>query len=406
MTKTTKTPDLHKQGVLTLAVVSDLHAYDDPDSPDSRRPSHLCCKSSEAEPGQHPITGLLKLIEDDTLRADMLLIGGDLGDKARPAAIEYAWRKIIELGKALAVTRVAATTGNHDVDSRYKYTKFDAKGMLQRLKPPFPLIDEPLCDRFWARNYAVIAQPHYRLVVLNSSAFHGAAPDELNHGRISEHTLACLKEDLEAGPSPPVNILLCHHHPQQHMELQLNDYDVMKNGQLILDLIGSGKLGRWLVIHGHKHHPKITYASGGATAPTVFSAGSLSVELYLELQSRARNQFYIVTLPFDTFGTMGFVGKINAWDWASGKGWVKAQSASGLPWTSGFGCRADVAVLAANMASTITTFASWEDLIKSYPEVDFLLPNDLMLLIESIEGLGLKVMNDSDGRPVQIGRAP
>jgi predicted MPP superfamily phosphohydrolase len=247
---------------LTVGIISDLHAYETADS--GNRPSHLCLNGVDSEPTKHPFAGLHKLIADNSLSVDILLCCGDLGDKAHPAAIRYAWNAIHDLKARLGASKLFATVGNHDVDSRHKFNAFDPKGFLQSLTPSFPMETEALNDTFWSRNFALYTDNVYRVAVLNSSAFHGGGEDELKHGRISDYTLAALRLALEGVPSKPVNILLCHHHPQQHMELNLGEYDVMKSGQLLLDLLGSGAFGDWIVIHGHKHHPKLCYAAGGS----------------------------------------------------------------------------------------------------------------------------------------------
>ena len=105
----------------------------------------------------------------------------------------------------------------------------------------------------------------------------------------------------------------------------------MTNGSLLLELLGSGEFGRWLVVHGHKHHPKLTYASGGAASAVIFSAGSLSVDIQHELQGHSRNQFYLIDLPLNEIAKGRFVGRIEAWDWTNGRGWIPAGPSSGLP---------------------------------------------------------------------------
>jgi hypothetical protein len=277
---------------------------------------------------------------------------------------------------------------------------------LQALKPPFPFADEKLNDRFWARNFAIIARPNYRIVSLNSSAFHGEGPDELKHGRISEFTLDALREALHGSPSPPLNILLCHHHPQQHMELQLGEYDVMRSGQLLLDLLGSGEIGQWLVIHGHKHHPKLCYAAGGSMAPLVFSSGSLTASLYAELQTRARNQFYILTFPLELFNKLGLVGSFTAWDWAVGKGWVPAAEQSGLPHHGGFGCSEPIKVLANRVADKVgDTPIAWNTIVDACPELAFVLPVDQRLLIKAlVQDHSIGTQCNAVGSPLELQR--
>ena len=49
------------------------------------------------------IGGLLKLIRDEKLKADVLLCPGDIGDKADPAGIEYGWKALHRVAEALKV---------------------------------------------------------------------------------------------------------------------------------------------------------------------------------------------------------------------------------------------------------------------------------------------------------------
>ena len=74
---------------LTIAIISDLHAFDDAQGKED--PSYLSVALPENEAARHPISGLLHLINKEGLRADLLLCAGDIGDKARPIAIKYAW---------------------------------------------------------------------------------------------------------------------------------------------------------------------------------------------------------------------------------------------------------------------------------------------------------------------------
>jgi hypothetical protein len=395
-----QTPD-----TLKIAVASDLHAFEKTNDSDTF-PSHLRITAPENEPGKHPIVGLLRMIEDQNLKADLFLSPGDLGDKANPSGILYAWRAIHQIGAQLGVDLVTASSGNHDLDSRY-ITSADAKGFLLSLTPPYPLPDESSNNKYWARNFVIKEDDTYRLVILNSSAYHGGKPGEIDHGRIADSTLSVLQKELADREPKLINILLCHHHPQQHMELNLGDYDVMKNGQLLLDLLGSGEFGRWLIIHGHKHHPKIAYAQGGATSPIVFSAGSLCANLYLELQTMARNQFYIITLPFGDIERLGLVGRIQAWDWASGAGWAPAAGpSSGLPASCHFGYRTDPRLLA-NKVSALVTQAKidWDVVREALPEITYLLPQDVVVLRKELKSLHRLEIIEVDGQPKEIGKS-
>lgn len=395
---------------LMVAVVSDLHAYKDAEPDDA--PSHYCLGDPGTDPGTSPLAGLRDLIKAENLTADLLLCPGDLADKADPVAIQHVWRELHDIKAHLKAPLLAATSGNHDVDSRYQYNDFDAKGVLQALNPPYPLPDDALNDRYWSRHFSLIVdRAPYRLLVLNSSAFHGEGryeqtkQYEFQHGRISEHTLAAIKRELDASPRDySVNILLCHHHPHPHSELRLSESDLMAGGRHLVELLGSGTYGRWIIVHGHKHHPKIENAAGGTSSPVILAAGSLCATLYRELQTAARNQFYILTFPFALYHDFGFVGRFKAWDWLSGSGWVAATERSGLPSAGGFGWRGDISLIAKQISSIVSDrTVPWNEVRASIPIVDYILPQDLRSLCLILQRNHFLTVVPEYGIPFQVG---
>lgn len=391
-------PNPSPSPVITIAVASDLHASA---VPGDAAPSHCRIGLVNETALNHPVPGLMKLIEKLALRADILLCPGDLADRAEPGAVRYAWRVIHDLGAALQSRHIMATAGNHDVDSRHQYNKFDAKGVLQSLTPRFPVPDESSCDQFWSRHFTIVREDNWQVVVLNSSAFHGTTDVEYEHGRISDYTLDALRTALDGAPTRDLNILLCHHHPHPHSELGLGEQDLMKGGQLLLDMLGCGRYGQWMVIHGHKHHPKLSYASGAtASSPVVFAAGSLSAVLYRELQTQARNQFYLLEFNISDIRTHGLVGRYRSWDWAMNEGWVPSRRGSGLPSCGGFGNRLPHSVVAAGVAKlAVQPSVKWDDICGGYPTARYLLPHDELLLEEALRRVHQRsLLRGSDGQ--------
>jgi predicted MPP superfamily phosphohydrolase len=402
-----------KEPELVLAVMSDIHAFDTLDADSKTPPSHVCTTAPEDEPLRNPFSGLSKLIQQEKLRSDVLVCCGDMADKARPAGIKYVWDKLQHLRQELGARFLAATPGNHDVDSRYKYNDFDAKGVLQALVPPFPLGDDIQRDKFWSRNFLIHTEDEFRIVILNSSAYHGQKDGEYHHGRVAQRTVDKLTAELDAmcaAEPRSVNILLCHHHPHRYGDIGGEDYSEMMGGHALLELLGSGNHGHWLVIHGHKHQPRICYAAGGASAPVIFSAGSFAATLYPELQTRVRNQFYVITIPWQQFGklNMGIAGTFRAWDWLQGLGWLPAGNHSGLPPYGGFGYRGDITSLADNVEGVWRgsggPWLKWSDVSDGVPAIKHLLPGDLRQLREKLQTRhGLKVLEE-EGQPAQLGK--
>jgi len=401
--KTSQSLGTHVPGTLRVAIVSDLHAFED--NSGATRPSHFCTRDSMDDVTSHPVAALLALCQQEALMADLLLCCGDIAEKAHPTGLKEGWSAVHRIGEVLGVHLVAGTAGNHDVDSRFQYNDYDARGYLQSLDPPFPLPDESENDRYWSRHFVIRDHPAYRLVVLNSAAYHGTGPEEYQNGRIAQSTLAALRQGLEAIPNRPANILLCHHHPHQHSEMGLGEEDVMKGGQLLIDTLGSGQYDRWFIVHGHKHHPKLETAQGGGSAPVVFAAGSLCASLVLALQTGARNQFYLFTFPYDRFQDMGFGGTFRAWDWHIGTGWQRAGPASGLPAVGGFGYRPDPKVLAKEISNVVVeAYLPWQDFLTRLPKCEFVQPADMHTVRRLLEEQFHIHIFDEYGLPCQIGR--
>src|SRR5947208_12150793 len=95
--------------VLRVAIVSDLHVVTD--TGPLVRISHLRSGDEEQQHGRQPIGGLLKLIGDARLQADVLLCPGDIADKANPDGIRYAWAALHRVAEHLGCKLVAGTTG-------------------------------------------------------------------------------------------------------------------------------------------------------------------------------------------------------------------------------------------------------------------------------------------------------
>jgi len=383
---------------LTVAVLSDMHAYAKDRDGRTDEPSHLECGMREDDPNRHPVVGLEQLIAKHSLEADLLLCGGDLGDKADVAGLEFAWKLVERIRSKLGADQVIATAGNHDLDSRYQHTQFSAQEELKRLRPRFPIADTGKSTEYWGRNFTVLEGPDCRVVTLNSCAYHGQGTGEQDKGRISEYTLAELREELDGEEAPPINILLCHHHPVHFTDIGDDSYDAMDGGPGLLDLLRSGSHGRWMVIHGHRHMPHLTYALGGAASPVIFSAASFSVDLHLAIQARSRNQFYMLSFPLEETRELGlsFAGRFQSWYWVPRSGWEVTPPGLSLPPAGGFGYREDGQLIARTihdyMCDSPRQSMSWEDLTGEFPRLAYLIPEDIALTRLELQALGAGVL--------------
>lgn len=401
-------------GKIRIAVVSDIHASIP--SGDGGAASYVSTAPNADSTERDAILSLERLIEDKGISADFLICCGDMADRANPTALNYIWGKINHIADLLNAKPIA-TVGNHDIDSRYAESEFDARGLLRNLTPSYPLGVQHLNHEFWSRNFVVMRPEGLRIVVLNSCAYHGVNPDpnapEYVHGRVSSFTLGDLKRELESeGDSKRVNILLCHHHPHKHQDIEQADYSVMVGGEKLIDLLRDSKLGPWMIMHGHKHHPRLIHGAGGARAPLVFGAGSLSAKLHADLQGSARNQFYLLEFHTDAAEDLDLevAGEIHAWDYRLGTGWVPAKRDSGLPKRSGFGyaiaqMRRE-AKLVAEKVNLRGGMCAWETLLMECPHLRYVLPHDLNDLTQELKvSHSIGAVYDENGTPLQFARA-
>jgi hypothetical protein len=365
----------------------------------------LSISTGEQQPENHPIAGLLDAIKKDGISANVLLCPGDLGHQACPESVRYGWATLQQIREALKAKHVIGTAGNHDLDSRYLHGNPDAAQTLKNLVPQFPCAKQILADQYWARDHTILEVPPAAIVILNSSAHHGKAENEKNHGRVTKDVLSSLRAAMPALARFPIKILLCHHHPHQHAELNLGAADVMENGQQLLDLLAADASGTWLVIHGHKHHPKLSYAAGGSNSPIVLASGSLCSDLFLELQTAARNQFHVITFDLDAVQRLGLVGRITSWYWQYGTGWAPAKRGTGLPIECGFGFRGRLSVVAGQIHKLVKNeVRSWSEITASLEILHYMLPQDFDYMRVYLDRQHrIKIVEDSNGYPIEVG---
>ena len=381
---------------LRIAVLTDFHAYAGRPDDKSPSPSWLDIAEVQSDAGRNVFAGLFKQIEHDKIECDVVLCCGDMGDKADRAGQQYVWAKVEEVRAALKAEKTLGAAGNHDVDSRYIYSGFDAKGQLQTLEPRFPVEDERGWLEYWAKNFTVVQLGDVRFVLLNSAAYHGAAKEgedpEYVHGRVSNLTIDRIIADLKSVGEKTVNILVCHHHPYKNDKIAINDYSQMQNGDKLINNLVDADVGPWLVIHGHKHDGRLFYAPGGNSYPTVFAAGSFAAKPYPSQVGQTFNEFYIVEIevPQVVGEISSLLGTVDTWTWNYGDGWRRPQANQGLGPRAGFGARVDIGQLAKQIATSLRknhpgSPVRWSAVGDEHSQVNHLVPDELTRLISILE---------------------
>ncbi|GAA4227437.1 hypothetical protein GGQ68_004338 [Sagittula marina] len=378
---------------LKIAVISDPHVFSGPSGDDC--PSFIAMQDDQSNPRQNPFAGIKNLIQEEGISCDYLFCGGDLGDKAKPDAQQHAWKNVNEIAQELKASEVFGAAGNHDVDSRFSYNSFDAKGQVMALEPPFPTMRKTQWLEYWAKNFTFVEVGDVRILLLNSSAFHGYHKQgdvpEYYHGRVSDATVDAVSRSLSGAQTKPVNILFCHHHPIKNDLVRNVDYSDMDNGDRMINAIQEAHVGPWMIIHGHKHVPRLYYAPGDSSAPTIFSAGSFAAKPYPENRNALKPEFYLISIPMNgPLASATVRGKIEVWQWSYGLGWARGKQGVGLGNSAGFGARLDTAEFSSEINDYLRREHSgmslpWGQLVSRFPKLEQLIPTDFDRVLRFLE---------------------
>jgi predicted phosphodiesterase len=296
-----------------------------------------------------------------------------------------------ELSWQLGGVPIVPALGNHDVDSRHKLGA-DAFKIPRNLSPRFPFSDQATFNKYFLQGFCRLdVTPNLEIIVLNSVVDH---LDELTakKGAFGPPRIAELLEELKSSDKEKVRVALMHHHPLLHSSPVLSDEDVLPSGDQLLSVLD--QVGCSFVIHGHKHHPRLTYVSTASGRLPVLAAGSFSA-LLKELGSRTRNVFHVVEIEFT--GTREVMGCVKTWEWRQGEGWVPSSvQSSDFPHITGFGAKLTVdqqkecvVALASNRPER--WIFSWEDLRRCGAEVEHLTPAEFLNLAHKLEEVDLRL---------------
>lgn len=386
--------------VLRVAVLSDLHFG----SGERGKDHTFVIAGDPGVPRQHPFEDLRRLIADNGLSADVVVCPGDITLQADRIGLEQAWASLNQVTADLHAAHLLVATGNHDISSRLKLDEPSRGGekldespeiweRLKQLDPKYPYPQGTRVQRleYWAEHFFTAEVGGVRFVVLNSCNSHSRGPGEFERGRVTDYTIGLIREAISGEPVPALNILVCHHHPVKHPDLsqQDADYSEMAQGRALLSALEASEQP-WLVIHGHKHSPRIEYAQGeSGDAPVVFSAGSFSAVLSPRYFAAGRNQFYVIEIDLGYVRRNGTAGIVQAWDWAHGMGWfrsVRNVAGARIPSGAGFGHRYN-----ARDAHQIGNHfvgaerVDWSDVCSQFDFIKFVTPEDLKRLLTRLD---------------------
>jgi hypothetical protein len=179
---------------IRIAILSDLHCH--PKAEDTID-SYLYSDASLKPLGRNPVTSLLEMIKNNKITANILLSTGDLTNKCNIEGLQASWKYIKGIKKELKADIIAATLGNHDIDSRHIY------GLPfiipQSIKNGFPIGDRKLRNNYWKKGYCYLPYDEMNILIFNSVHFHNDII-EAKRGKITEEQIEDIDRLLGRAP--------------------------------------------------------------------------------------------------------------------------------------------------------------------------------------------------------------
>lgn len=350
--------------ILKIAIISDLHCMYR-DSKTVSYNTHLYSNANKFPVARHPIYSLVDMLKNKDINADYLLCPGDITNTADSQGLISGWNFLKEVKVQLKSKDLLATIGNHDVDSRKKYSK-DPHQNLRALDSDFPVPND-LQDKFWSNNY-VFYEKDDVLILLYNSCYNHNSPENSAESIILQSTLDKIEADLKSIGNKKYKIAMCHHHPMKHSnpDIEYKDGDVIENGDKLLKLLDNNNFQ--LLIHGHKHDPAIKLQN----SLHIFASGSFSSLMNITALG-ADNCFHIIDFYANTRK-----GTIKTWVYAPTKGWVTKKDTY-FPCNTGFGSDFKVEHIAKKCQEVFQTkkldTISYKELKEEIEDLCFLRPD-------------------------------
>jgi predicted phosphodiesterase len=385
--------------VASFAIMSDLHCRLSSDSNDSND-SFLEVGALRLPAGRSPQQALLNLIDELNLRADALLVPGDLTNKALREGLSQSWDIVLEVGRKLRTDSVLAVLGNHDIDSHKRYPNQDPFFNTRNLRPGFPFVDEHARQRFFSDGFCVLrVGGHAEVVAVNTVIDHH---DEhlAKRGGFDVPRIEALRKYLRGLPICPIRVGMMHHHPILHTAPFLSDADVIPTGDELIKALR--QFGCQLIVHGHRHVPRLTMHNGVA----VFAAGSFSANLGIYATS-VSNMFHLVTLE----EVEGYVtGRIRTWVYRHGEGWAFAHPIhSGFPASTGFDSRVNPNMVLSAIVDLATSDPGRKtfdhiSLSTIIPQMYYLPPDTFAELQGRLKSMGMRLVDPLENGAYELWR--
>lgn len=374
---------------VTIALVSDLHCTSKSGKDSVAINTHLTSDLLPNPIERNPVEALKKL----GISADYLLCPGDITDKAEQQGLVSGWRFLEDIHRILKTKLLIATSGNHDVDSRNLFNS-DAIDTLKRISD-YPTSISTENNNYWGKHFCILSEPDCDFLIFNSSYIQ-KHKESANVSKITDTTIKQINDELNTiKDNDKVKICLLHHHPVKHSNMDYIDGDSVEKGDDFLKMLSTNNFN--LVIHGHKHDPRLNYYF----EIPVLAAGSFSSTINITTLGN-ENTFHLIEV--DKTSKKGI---IKTWVYGPRNGWAIKHDTY-FPCYTGFGAKINLNTLAGQcikwIESNPTEFIKYEDLLLQFPDLEFLIPDEQIKFNELLENSSIKFIPVLPNRPTLVSK--
>ena len=164
-----------------------------------------------------------------------------------------------------------------------------------------------------------------------------------------------------------------HHHPLIYSEVnsEYADFSTAVNSENLMSLLCEKNID--LVIHGHKHNPRINYRVNNNSQPhLVVGAGSFSAHLDPVDFTAIPNTFHLLEITGRDEATNGIHGLLTTWGYEGGGAWGE-NVGKNIPHVEQFGTTATMQEIKETIKGYSTDrlqergFIKWKELTKFNP---------------------------------------
>lgn len=394
---------------LYLAVISDLHIGH------NARAKDLCPHDDYKGIKEKYVQKFINFIKSEHIKADYLIVPGDITGKAHPLEFELASEAIINIGNAFNIPeeKILFVPGNHDKDwsipppDEGDNTGIRVAQTYESLKKNNWIFDRILrrSSNYMLSEESLAIWNFDDLVVVGyNSSWHDNSIAKIHHGLIKEESLKLLDEILKIDQlKQKVKVFLVHHHPIQYSNPipDQSDHSIMTNAENLMTLLTKFKFD--LLLHGHKHVPHFNTHNINSSFPLVIlGAGSFSSQLDYSYNGHASNLFHLLEVDGRDNKTNCIYGTLNSWSFLTGHGWRPSSKHDGIMPKKPFGTHTTQFEIKNKLTPIIQTnfqisnYVRWIDLVGKDNELKYLPAECVCHVLKDIgEELGAEYLGDS-----------